>query len=554
MTATSLRPAPLDVLVIGAGAAGLYTALCLPETWRVGLACKDDLQQGASRWAQGGIAAAIGSSDSPKQHFQDTIRAGGGLCIPETVRLLVEAAPERIRALQQWGVTFDREGSGLAATLEAAHSQPRILHVSDETGRAIVEALSARVLERDNIQLLSPAVALNLVWDAPTGRCQGADMLWAHRLVRVPASAVVLATGGGGQAFARTTNPPASTGDGMAMAWRAGAQLRDMEFVQFHPTTLAVPGAGNALLSEAARGEGAHLIDARGHRFAFDYHPDGELAPRDAVSRAIFERHRQAGDGATYLDLRPIPPQRLHQRFPNLIRQCQRGGLDPQNDPIPVAPAAHYWMGGVAADLGAATTLAGVYAVGETAHTGVHGANRLASNSLLECLVFGGQLAAMERPPAPRERGSGSGNERPLEVIAPDWAADARCIDAIRAALPPLLWERAGICREGRSLEDGLAQVRAWRRECERTALGQQLLAPLADGAIALPSQQAHQTLRCCIETLNLLDLGQALLQSALARTESRGAHYRTDYPQTDPHWQRHVLLQRDRCWRSPPL
>ncbi|MEO8893419.1 MAG: L-aspartate oxidase, partial [Coleofasciculaceae cyanobacterium] len=388
-------PTHFDVLVVGAGAAGLYAALCLPETLQVGLITKDTLSTGASDWAQGGIAAVIDPADSAMLHVEDTMQAGAGLCELEAVQFLVENASECIQTLVDMGVAFDRKGSQLALTLEAAHSRPRVLHAADTTGHKVVSTLTAQVLQRPNIRVLQQAFALSLWLNPESGRCQGISLIYNSQVNWVRAGAVVLATGGGGQVFAQTTNPEVSTGDGVAIAWRAGAVLRDLEFVQFHPTALTAPGAPRFLISEAVRGEGAHLIDRQGRRFAFDYHPDGELAPRDVVSRAIFSHlQREAADPAqsVYLDLQAIPVETIRHRFPNIIQVCRQWGIDLFEEPIPVMPAAHYWMGGIATDLMNRTSIAGLYAIGETASTGVHGANRLASNSLLECLVFGARL------------------------------------------------------------------------------------------------------------------------------------------------------------------
>ncbi len=357
------RPTQFDVLVVGAGAAGLYAALCLPETLAVGLITKDTLSIGASDWAQGGIAAAIAPSDSPLLHIEDTIQAGAGLCDLDAVTFLVEQAPECIQSLVDLGVAFDRREGKLAMTLEAAHSRPRVLHAADTTGRAVVSTLTAQVLRRKNITVLQQAFALSLWLEPQTGRCQGISLIYNSQMHWIRAGAVVLATGGGGQVFAQTTNPEVSTGDGVAMAWRARAILRDLEFFQFHPTALTKPGAPHFLISEAVRGEGAHLVDEAGRRFAFDYHPAGELAPRDVVSRAVFSHLQQTTDdpatGQVYLDLRSLPADKIRHRFPNIIQVCQRWGIDVFREPIPVAPAAHYWMGGIAVDIANRTSSPG---------------------------------------------------------------------------------------------------------------------------------------------------------------------------------------------------
>jgi L-aspartate oxidase len=544
--------ARFDVLVIGGGAAGLYTALCLPSHLQVGLISKEPLVLSASDWAQGGIAAAIAPEDSPALHITDTLKAGAGLCEPEAVRLLVEEAPRCIQNLLRMGVEFDRHSGLLSLTLEAAHSRRRVLHAADTTGRAIVTTLIAETLARKNIQVLEQAFVLDL-W-LENQRCCGVSLLHRSRLSWLRAGAVILATGGGGQVYAQTTNPALSTGDGVAMAWRAGAQLRDLEFVQFHPTALNKPGAPRFLISEAVRGEGAHLIDAAGRRFAFDYHPDGELAPRDVVSRAIFDYLQQSSTAAdhVWLDLRPIPADKIRQRFPNIIQICQHWGVDVLQEPIPVGPAAHYWMGGITVDQLSRTTIANLYAVGETASTGVHGANRLASNSLLECLVFGAQLASLEiASVAPKSA--------KLELV--DWNdqiltnAVVNKLTAWRQALSRLVWQSAGISRQQDVMQQGLEQVEAWQQEFAALELTQSLLTALdAAHSLQISDPAAMTVLRQWGELRNLLDVADLMLKSALFRTESRGGHYRADYPQTDPNWQAHTIVTGQTWQRSEPI
>ncbi|HAG81558.1 MAG TPA: L-aspartate oxidase, partial [Cyanobacteria bacterium UBA12227] len=545
-------PTQFDVLVVGAGAAGLYAALCLPDTLRVGLITKDTLSTGASDWAQGGIAAAIDPGDSPVLHIEDTMRAGAGLCDLEAVQFLVEHASDCIQSLVEMGVAFDRRGDRLALTLEAAHSRPRVLHAADTTGRAVVSTLTALVLRRQNITVLQQAFALSLWLNPQRGRCQGISLIYNAQVSWVWAGAVVLATGGGGQVFAQTTNPDVSTGDGVAIAWRAGAMVRDLEFVQFHPTALTKPGAPHFLISEAVRGEGAHLVDTEGRRFAFDYHPSGELAPRDIVSRAIFSHlQKTTPDPATshvYLDLRPIPPDKIRHRFPNIIKVCQHWGIDVFHELVPVTPAAHYWMGGIATDLMTRTSIPGLYAVGETASTGVHGANRLASNSLLECIVFGAQLHHITPDQLPPTLHS------PLptpHLTIPDWETQNNQIETIRIELRRLVWQSAGICRSAESLEKAIAQVEVWRREFATLSLSQELINLTPEKIIGFDFPDAERQLRIWGETYNLLDVAYLILKSAAFRTESRGGHYRLDYPQPDPNWQVHTLVQGKHWWKS---
>ncbi|MEG4047092.1 L-aspartate oxidase [Microcoleus sp. Pol17_C1] len=543
-----------DVLVIGAGAAGLYTALCLPEHLHVGLINKNTLPVSASDWAQGGIAAAIAPEDSAALHVQDTLAAGAGLCDLDAVKFLVEEASACIDSLVKMGVAFDRTGPDLALTLEAAHSRRRVLHAADTTGKAVISTLTAKVLSRKNIQLVSPAFALSLWLDA-TGRCQGISSICGSRVKWLQAKAVVLATGGGGQVFAQTTNPSVSTGDGVAIAWRAGALLRDLEFVQFHPTALSTAGAPRFLISEAVRGEGAHLVDSKGYRFAFDSHPSGELAPRDVVSRAIFRHLQKTGEPHVWLDLRPIAVDRLRYRFPNIIQVCADWGIDIFSEPVPVTPAAHYWMGGIVADKFNQTSIPGLYAVGETASTGVHGANRLASNSLLECLVFGAQMGLLQleggTPEAFADRFEAG------EILEKSISEkDIEAIEKLRVELPNLVWQSAGICRGQRDLESAIVQLEIWRQEFASLPLSQ-TLDNLRPGQIIdfSPAEAENSSiLRNWGEVGNLLDIGYLIVKSAAFRTESRGGHYRVDYPLTDPDWCSHTLINQSNWYKSPRI
>ncbi|MEH1784720.1 MAG: L-aspartate oxidase [Nostoc sp.] len=551
-------PSQFDVLVVGAGAAGLYTALCLPESLRVGLITKETVALSASDWAQGGIAAAVDPEDSPRLHIEDTIQAGAGLCDRTAVEFLAQLAPSCIQSLVNLGVAFDRQGQALALTLEAAHSRRRVLHAADTTGREVTTTLTDQVLRRENIQVIQQALALSLWIEPETSRCQGISLFYQGKITWIRAGAVVLATGGGGQVFAQTTNPAVSTGDGVAIAARAGAILRDLEFVQFHPTALTKPGADRFLISEAVRGEGAHLIDNEGRRFAFDYHPAGELAPRDVVSRAIFSHlQRTAVDLATahvWLDMRPIPADKIRHRFPNIIKVCQHWGVDVFHEPIPVAPAAHYWMGGIVADLMNRTNIPGLYAVGETASTGVHGANRLASNSLLECIVFGAQMANIEL------ENIGLPSETPvlpLRKFSPDaseWRIQQAQLEALREKLPRLVWENAGICREQSRMENAIATIESWQQDFAALPLSQFLLTLRPAGPASFDLPDVERQLGLWAETRNLLDVADLILKSAAFRTESRGGHYRLDYPQPAPNWQVHTLVQTNNWWKSPLL
>ena len=530
-----------DAVVIGSGAAGLYAALCLDSNYRVAIITKDKIKTGASDWAQGGIAAAINPEDSPQFHLADTLKAGAGLCDRDAVKFLVENAKEAIDSLVNMGVAFDRKDKQLAMTLEAAHSRPRVLHAADTTGRAIVSILREQVLQRPNITVLSQAFALKLLLNQETGSCQGVSVLHQQKITPITATVVILATGGGGQVFSQTTNPQVSTGDGVAIAYRAGAVVRDLEFVQFHPTALTVPGAPRFLISEAVRGEGAHLVDKTGHRFAFDYHPDGELAPRDVVSRAIFTHLEKTGDKEVYLDLRPIPEDRIRYRFPNIIRRCQKWGVDLFSQSIPVTPAAHYWMGGIKVNTANETSIPGLYAVGETSNTGVHGANRLASNSLLECVVYAAELGKLQLQTQKHHLDIESIS---LDLDKSDLETEIALISKIRDETPELVWQSAGICRLQAKMEAGLEQIESWQNQLKQLSLAQ-LVADLdSTKELSLSSNAVEQALKQYAETSNLLEIAYLILLSALFRTESRGGHYRLDYPDKSDRWSVHTVIQ----------
>jgi len=545
-----------DVLVVGAGAAGLYTALCLPQDLQVGLITKETISLSASEWAQGGIAAAVSPQDSPQLHVEDTLRAGAGLCESSIVKFLAEQAPECIQSLVDLGVAFDRSGSELALTLEAAHSRNRVLHAADTTGSRVVTTLNAQVLKRQNIKIIQQALALDLWLHPETGRSQGISLFYQGEIRWIQADAVILATGGGGQVFAQTTNPAISTGDGVAIAWKAGAILRDLEFMQFHPTALTKPGADRFLISEAVRGEGAHLIDNQGRRFAFDYHASGELAPRDIVSRAIFTHLQKTENDPTtanvWLDMSPIPPEKIRRRFPNIVKVCQRWGINVFSEPIPVAPAAHYWMGGIQTDLMNRTSIPGLYAVGETASTGVHGANRLASNSLLECIVFGAQMSRLklEEIKFPeREHLS----KKILKIYTEEIDQEYNYLQGLRVEIPRLVWQSAGICREQSSLDKAISNIESWQKEFTKLQLTKFLSSLHPPSVANFESSNAQKLLLIWAQVRNLLDTANLILKSAAYRTESRGGHYRLDYPESNPDWQVHTLIQ-NHNWSKQPV
>jgi L-aspartate oxidase len=509
-----------DVVVVGSGIAGLTAALQARRAGRVLLVTKTDIDAGSTRWAQGGIAAALGADDSPADHLADTLAAGVGLCDPEAVGVLVTEGPPRVHELVALGAVFDVEGPDgvLALTREGGHLRRRIAHAGgDATGAEVQRALVAALRAAPDVEVYEHALVLDLLRDAQ-GRAAGITLHVLGEGTRdgvgaVHARAVVLATGGLGQMFASTTNPPVSTGDGVALALRAGAEVADLEFVQFHPTSLWL-GEGargqQPLVSEALRGEGAVLVDAAGEPVVpLDVHPLGDLAPRDVVAKAMSRRMSAQGVGHLYLDARSLGRDMLESRFPTIVARCREAGVDPVSDPVPVAPAAHYASGGVRTDLFGATGVPGLYACGEVACTGVHGANRLASNSLLEGLVFasriGEDLAAQLPAPGPP-------------------VADARVPGLVDAAARP---EMAAAMTAGAGVLRSVASLAAAEAALARTAATSQ----------AAPAPEAW-------EATNLHTLATVLVGAATAREETRGSHWREDFPEADPTWCRRQLTR----------
>ncbi|MFM2204885.1 MAG: L-aspartate oxidase [Cyanobacteriota bacterium] len=540
-----------DVIVVGGGAAGLMAALELPAELRVLLLSKETAPRSASRWAQGGIAAVTRPDDGFASHINDTLRAGGGLCDPPAVELLVREAPACVERLLQLGMDFDRQGEALSTTLEAAHSHRRVLHAQDRTGGALVDALERRVLERPGLLRLQGALALQLWIEA--GRCRGLQVLHNGALSWLGARAVVLATGGGGHLFANTTNPSQASGDGIAMAWRAGAAIRDLEFVQFHPTALMLPGAPHFLISEAIRGEGARLLDGQGQS-PVGHLSGADLAPRDAVSRALVQCMREQQQPHLWLDLRPVGRERLERQFPTILGRCRDLGLDPTGAPIPVAPAAHYCMGGVRTDALAATTVPGLYAVGEVASTGVHGANRLASNSLMECLVFARQLRHIDLPAEGPPPGDGAlSNAAAMAPPAQTGPLGLEGLQGSIAALRQLCWQVAGVERRSSELGRGLQQCRRQRLELEQQELLRRA-AQLSPGEVLPLEAYASTWLRQAHDLQQRLLVSELLLEAALFRQESRGGHYRLDAPAPQPFWRRHTLQRRDQGIGTEPV
>jgi len=482
----------VHVLVVGGGIAGLWTAVKAADAGHtVELVTKTELVEGNTRYAQGGIAAALFPDDSAERHFADTIEAGAGLADPVAVRVLCDEGPARVRDLIRFGVAFDRDESGLSRGLEAAHSRARIVHAGgDSTGAAIESALVSTVRRRA-VRIDEHTMLADLLVEG--GRVVGARVITpSGELVERRADAVVLATGGTGCLYRHTTNPSVATGDGVAAAWRAGAAVADLEFTQFHPTALAAPGT--PLISEAVRGEGAVLRDRDGHRFLLEVDPRAELAPRDVVARGVWRRMEAQGGEPVLLDATALGAAFLARRFPSLDAACRSAGYEWGREGVPITPAAHYAMGGVVTDLDGRTSLPGLWAVGETARTGVHGANRLASNSLLEAAVFADRAARSLGQPGP-ETGAGR---------APR-AADAGHEVVDRAALQELMWTHVGLERDAAGLAAASDRLASWRA----------------------PEVRDRRT----AEDRNLLDLARLTAAAALARRESRGAHFRTDAP-----------------------
>ncbi len=516
-----------DVLILGSGMAGLSAALAAVEDEEVEvlLATKTDLNESATRYAQGGIAAVVDpelTDDSPERHVEDTRVAAAGLSDEEIVRLTVNEGIERVRQLSELGVNWDRDENGaIRYTIEGGHSRPRILHRGDTTGQEIQRVLVDAVSKHPGVTILDHTFAVDLLTE--DGVAKGALMVRPHGdLEAVWARRTILATGGIGRLYRETTNPAVATGDGIALAFRAGAVVQDLEFVQFHPTTLYMAGADRFLITEAARGEGGVLVDAVGHRFMPRFHRLADLAPRDIVSRAISTVMRETGSNRVFLDLSPIEPERIRLRFPRILEKLKGFGIDILREPIPVRPSAHYSIGGVRTDAQARTTVEGLFAAGEVAATGLHGANRLASNSLLEGLVFGhraGKLAGQEARDThlPRPFSVTSAAE-PLSVGAP------LDLDDLTTSLRSLLWQKVGLERDGEDLRSAFQQICSW--------------IPYGLG------RQFHEARSWGVQ--NMLLVAFLLTHSADQRRESRGVHFRVDYPETDDeNWQRHVLLER---------
>ena len=511
-----------DFLVIGSGIAGLRAALSLAETGDVVMLTKADPRESNTGYAQGGIAAAIGPDDSPELHFSDTIAAGDGLCVPEAVNVLVSDGPRYVNELIAWGVAFDRDSAGAPALgREAAHSVRRVLHARDTPGREIGRVLWQKVQSHRRVRVFDDALAMSLVTRG--GECRGAEFVGRNgTLELVEAGRTLIATGGAGQVFRETTNPAIATGDGIAMAFEAGARVTDLEFIQFHPTALSVEGAPRFLLSEALRGEGAWLVNADGERFVHRYEAAGDLASRDLVARAIV-REVERTNAPVYLSMAHLDHDYVRRRFPAITDACKQAGLDLATDRIPVSPAAHYVMGGIETDLDGRTSIAGLFAAGEAACTGVHGANRLASNSLLEGLVFGARAAdAMIAPVRPGSCFAVPDHTMP-RALRSGGSSSINGGEPVTQTVRDLMWRHAGLLRSRDTLSDLVTRLSSW-------------WAHLSDVRASVAGDRDVRRLS------SLVTVGLLIARAALRREESRGGHFRTDFPHRDDiHWQKHV-------------
>jgi len=515
----------IDFLVVGGGIAGLRAAIELAPHGRVRVLTKAEPTESNTGYAQGGIAAAMGDDDSPALHADDTIRAGAGLCDEQAVHVLVEEGPPRVRQLIEWGAAFECDADGkLVLGREAAHSVRRVLHAGDATGREIGRVLWNKVSAEPSVQTIDHALVTELLVNGDAGRRQVAGVAFYDaqgRRQEMRARATLLATGGAGQVYSDTTNPAVATGDGVALAYHAGARVADLEFVQFHPTALHLPAAPRFLISEALRGEGARLLNSRNEPFMAHIHPQGDLAPRDVVARGIVREAERTG-GSVSLSLTHLDPEFVARRFPTITAMCRQVGLDLAHDPIPVGPAAHYMMGGVDTDDWGRTSVAGLFAAGEVACTGLHGANRLASNSLLEGLVFGARAARamMEAPQAAplkpnrrldRDAWEGEGSVRM------EREGFSRAIPTTMAGVQALMWRSVGLFRERAGLQHAAACLEA---------------------AAAVPVRADVDGSR----QRNLVTVATLIARAALRREESRGGHFREDFPERDDiHWKVHL-------------
>ncbi|MCH7714008.1 MAG: L-aspartate oxidase [Chloroflexi bacterium] len=518
-----------DYIIIGSGIAGLNTALLAQDHGSVLILTKGRIEDCNTLYAQGGIAAALGPGDSAVLHMQDTMTAGAGLCDPEAVSVLTREGPQRVANLIKWGVPFDTIHGQIALGREGAHSMPRILHAGgDATGQHIETTLAQRVAQSE-ITVLEFSLATQILVEE--GRAYGVDVLdtASGQRLEFRGRSIILATGGAGQLYRYTTNPQVATGDGVALAFNAGAAVMDLEFYQFHPTAFSMEGAPSFLLSEAMRGEGAVLRDVQGRAFMADYHPLADLAPRDVVSRAIANEMEKAGGGPVWLDISHLPADTVQARFPTIYSFCMEHGLDITKEPAPVAPAAHYMMGGIKADVWGRTSLDGLYACGEAACSAVHGANRLASNSLLDTLVFAQRVVSSTLGDAPNAGVDpampGAEPQGPAYAAATLTQRQLVCASAptlSRESLQDLMWRNVGITRNGQRLLLSARILQLWQRTMPKPE--------------DLPSY----------ELANMVLLARLMVEAALLRQESRGSHFREDFPQPSEQWEKHLVFTQD--------
>ncbi len=516
-----------DVLILGGGLAGLRAALAVDPRLSVTVITKDDLRGSSSLWAQGGIAGVVDPEDRFDNHVADTLVAGGGLCHEDVVESVVHEAPDRIGELIAWGTKFDQRDGELELGREGGHSHHRIVHaLGDATGREVMRAVIERARGLANLEVWPDTFTIDLVTDAD--RCRGA-IVWnpSHGKTLVWARRTILATGGAGQLYRESTNPPGVSGDGLALAWRAGAEVRDMEFMQFHPTVLYIAGGARSLITEAVRGAGAWLVDREGRRFMPAFDERAELAPRDVVSRVITEVMRQTNHANVYLDLSHLDAEMVRRKFPGMAETCRKFGLDLTRDRIPVRPGAHYMIGGVSVDAEGRTGVAGLFAAGEVTSSGLHGANRLASNSLLEGLVYGARAGgaasaellaagpdgdAFRVPPISNPKAAENGGEAAMLDLAD-----------IRNSLQSLMWRQVGVERTGGQLAEALETVEGWCR-------------------YVLPRQFGDPE---GWQLQNMLQVARLMITAALVREESRGVHFRADCPEPAEAWLAHIAWQR---------
>ena len=516
-----------DVLILGGGLAGLRAALAVDPRLSVTVITKDDLRSSSSQWAQGGIAGVVDPEDRFDNHVADTLVAGAGLCHEAVVDSVVREAPARIGELIAWGTRFDERDGGLELGREGGHSHHRIVHaLGDATGREVMRAVIERTRQLDNLEVWPDTFTIDLVTDS--SGCRGA-LVWnpAHGKTLVWARRTILATGGAGQLYRESTNPPGASGDGMALAWRAGAEVRDMEFMQFHPTVLYIAGGARSLITEAVRGAGAWLVDREGRRFMPEFDERAELAPRDVVSRAITVVMRRTHHANVYLDLSHLDAEDVRRKFPGMAETCRKFGLDLARDRIPVRPGAHYMIGGVTVDAEGRTDVPRLFAAGEVTSSGLHGANRLASNSLLEGLVYGARAGAAAAAELLAEGPDGDAFRVP-PIVNPrveENGSEGSALDLadIRNSLQSLMWRQVGVERRGVELAEALEAVEGWCR-------------------YVLPRQFADPQ---GWQLQNMLQVARLMIASALAREETRGVHFRADRPEPSAAWLAHVAWRR---------